>query len=367
MKSRTSEFCLLTHKERLDRLKLFSKMSEEEIGLFSPSNALGLEMADRMIENVVGFMPIPLGIATGLIVNGKEYLVPMATEQKSVISLVTAGAECTRATGGFKVESTASTMIGQVQLMKVHDFQEARQAVSANKERILQEANTQSRTRRAVDIEVRTVDSAVGRMLIVELLVDVKDSMGANVVDSMCEAVAPMITSLTGGNANVRIVSSLATRRLVHVEATVMKDNFEGVETIDRIVSASAFAESDPSRAVTHNKGIMNAVSAVVLATCNDTRAVEAGAHAYAAMSGQYLPLSVWHKDEEGSLLGKLTMPMAVGIVGGAISTHPTASIALKIMGVKTAKELGAIAASAGLAYNLIALHALVTRGIGDT
>lgn len=364
MTSRITGFYKLSPKERLNYLKRFAKLSEEEIRLLLSSGALGFELADRMIENAIGVLPIPLGIASGFIVNGKEYLVPMATEQRSIISMATRGAEWPQATGGFKARSTSSTMIGQIQLAKVQDLKKAKQRILNNKEEILQEANTQSRTRRALDVEVRTLDTSVGSMLVVELLVDVKDSMGANVVDSMCEAAAPLIESLAEGKVNLRIVSNLATRRLVHVKAVVSKDAFEKVEIVDRIVLACAFAENDPFRAATHNKGIMNGVSAVLMATNNDTRAVEAGAHAYAAVKGKYRPLSIWRKNKEGNLIGELTMPMAVGIVGGTISTHPTAKIALKILRVKTAIELGEVAASTGLACNLAALQALVTEGI---
>jgi hydroxymethylglutaryl-CoA reductase len=359
------KFYKLSPKERLEYLKKIANLSEEEVKLLSSSSeTFGLELADRMIENVIGFMPIPMGIATGFIVNGKEYIVPMATEQRSIISMATKGAELTQAMGGFKANSTGSTMIGQIQVVKVKDFERAKQKILASKEEILQEANTQSGTRMAIDVEVRTIESSMGPMLIVELLVDVKDSMGANVVDSMCEAVAPLIEILSEGRTNLKVVSNLAIRRMAHVEAIILKEDLGGTEFVDRIIEASAFAETDPSRAATHNKGIMNGVSAVLLATNNDTRAVEAGAHAYAAMSGSYRPLSTWSKNKEGNLVGKLTMPMAVGIIGGAVSTHPAARMSLKILGVKTATELGEVAASAGLAYNLAALQTLVTNGI---
>jgi hydroxymethylglutaryl-CoA reductase len=364
MTSRISKCRGLSKKDRFEYLTDFVGLSHEEAKLFMSSEQLNLETADRMIENVVGFMPIPLGIAEGLIVNGREYLVPIATEQRSVISMVTKGAELTRAEGGFKANTAPPLMIGQIQLLNVPDFQMARQNILTNKESILQEANTQSGSRKAVDVKVRSVKSPFGSMLIVELLVNVRDSMGANMVDSMCEAVAPLIKRLSSGQVNVKVVSDLATRRLVHVETSLSKSAFENVEVVNRIVKAGAFAENDPFRAATHNKGIMNGVSGVLLATCNDTRAVEAGAHAYAAMTGSYRPLSVWHKGKQGNLLGELTMPMAIGIVGGAISTHPMAKAALKILRVRSAAELGAIAASAGLAYNLAALQALVTTGI---
>lgn len=363
MPSRISDSYKLGAKERLNYLRKIPELSEEEISLLS-SGALGLELAELIVENVIGVLPVPLGIASGFVVNGKEYLVPMATEQRSTISMATRGAELTRAAGGFKTSSTGTTMIGQIQIVKVQDLGKAKQKILNNKEDILHVANTRSSIRRALDVEVRSVETSVGPMLVAELLVDVKDSMGANVVNSMCEAAAPLIASLAEGKVNLRIVSNLATRRLVNVETVVPKDAFENVEIVDRIVIASAFAEDDPFRAATHNKGIMNGVSAVLMATSNDTRAVEAGAHAYAAMKGNYRPLSIWHNNDEGNLIGELTMPMAVGIVGGTISTHPTARIALKILGVESAMELGEVAASTGLACNLAALQALVTEGI---
>lgn len=364
MASRITGFYKLTPKERLDYLKKFAKLSEGDIELLMHSDSLGLDLADRMIENVVGVMHVPLSIATGFIVNDREYLVPMATEQKSIITLTTKGAELISVTGGFKASSTGSTMMGQIQLVGVKDLGRAKQRILANKEEILQEANAQSRTRKAIDVEARCIDTPRGLMLVVELLVDVKDSMGANVVNSMCEVVAPLVANLGEGKANLRVVSNLAARRLVHVKAIVPEGDVGGSEVVDRVVAAVDFAESDPWRAATHNKGIMNGVSAVLLATSNDTRAVEAGAHAYAAITGRYRPLSTWRKTDEGDLMGELTMPIAVGIVGGAVSTNPTARIALKILRVRTATELGEIAASAGLAYNIAALQALVTDGI---
>ena len=363
----SSGFRKLSPSERLDYLRKVAELSKEEAEILASSRAPRLDSADRTAENVIGVMPVPLGIATGFIVNGKEYLVPMATEQRTIISMATKGAELTQPTRGFRALSTGSVMVGQIQLTRVRDHKKAKERILANKKTILEKANTQSRTRRAVGTDVRTVETSIGPMLVVELLVDVKDSMGANVVDSMCETVAPLIASLAKGRVNLRIVSNLATRRLVHVETSVSEEAVGGAEIVDRIVEACAFAESDPFRAATHNKGIMNGVSAVLLATNNDHRAVEAGAHAYAAITGQYLPLSGWFKNKGGDLAGKLTMPMAVGTVGGAIQAHPTARITLKILGVKTAAELGEVAASAGLAYNLAALQTLVTTGISST
>ena len=356
-----SGFSDLSPSERRDLLKKVAGLTEEEVEALQFPRGLGLEMADRMIENVVGLVSVPLGIASGFLINGKEYLVPMATEQRSVITMAERGASLVRGSEGFKAESTGSTMIGQIQLMRVQDFEGARKNIMALKEEILRLANTQSRTRIALDVEVRALESTVGPMLIVELLVDVRDSMGANVVDSMLEAVSPLVASLSGGRANVRVLSNLATRRMVRVEATAEGDAL-GSDTVDGIVEASSFAAADPYRAATHNKGIMNGVAAVLMATSNDTRAVEAGAHA--SLTGGYRPLSTWRKDGESNLLGELEMPMQVGIIGGSVSTHPTARIALKILGVKTARELGEVAASTGLACNLAALTALVSEGI---
>jgi len=346
----------------LDRAKGFANLSSEELRILE-TGGLEIEQADRMIENAIGIIRIPIGIVERIVVNNRNYRVPMATEQKGIIAAVNKAAEWTLSKGGFKAFSTKSIMIGQIQIIGVTDLQKAKQQLFSHKNRILDLANTQSTTRRAIDIKVKTLKTPTGVMLIVELLVDVKDSMGANVVDSMVETVSPYIESLVGGKANLRIVSNLATKRMVHVETEIKKEVI-GEDIVDRIVTACVFAETDPFRAATHNKGIMNGVSAVLLATGNDTRAVEAGAHAYASLSSRYLPLSTWQKTSGGDLKGCLRMPMAVGIVGGATSAHPIARIALKILGVKSAQELGQVAASVGLAYNLVALHALVTKGI---
>jgi hydroxymethylglutaryl-CoA reductase len=356
-----SGFSDLSPSERRDLLKKVAGLTEEEVEALHSPGGLGLEMADRMIENVVGLVSVPIGIASGFLIDGKEYLVPMATEQRSVITMAERGASLVRGSEGFKAESTGSTMIGHIQLMRVQDFEGARKNIMALKEEILRLANTQSRTCIALDVEVRALESTVGPMLIVELLVDVRDSMGANVVDSMLEAVSPLVTSLSGGRANVRVLSNLAIRRMVRVEATAEGDAL-GSDTVDGIVEASSFAAADPYRAATHNKGIMNGVAVVLMATSNDTRAVEAGAHA--SLTGGYRPLSTCREDGESNLLGELEMPIQVGIIGGSGSTHSTARIALKILGVKTARELGEVAASTGLACNLAALTALVSEGI---
>jgi hydroxymethylglutaryl-CoA reductase len=345
------------------RKSLLDKLSEEELILLT-SGGLDLESADLMRENVIGLIHIPLGLAYGFIVNGRELVVPMATEDRSIISMAEKGAALAISGGGFSASSAEQIMIGQIQLIGVPDTDLAKQRIIDDKSRLLKLANTVSKTRRALDIQFNDIETQIGQMLIVELLVDVRDSMGSNVVDSMCEKLSPLMASLSGGRANTSVVSNLATERMVHAEATIPKEALGGGYLADRIVEAYSFAEADQYRAATHNKGIMNGITAVLLATSNDTRAVEAGAHAYAAMSGRYRPLSVWRKNDRGDLVGEIEVPMQVGVIGGAVSTHPVARLVLKVIGVKTAAELGEIVTSVGLACNLGAIYSLVTTGI---
>lgn len=325
---------------------------------------LPLSIAESMIENVIGLMPIPVGRVDGLIVNGEERVALLATEQKTIVGLASKGAVLTRASGGLHATSSAPWMIGQIQIMNVRDFDNVREKILSEKAEILSIANKLSRRRKAVDVSVRQIDSAVGPMTIVELIVDVGDSMGANIVNSMCEAVSPLIGVLSGGELKLRVLSNLSTSRMVNVKTRVTPDALGGTNILEDIQMAWAFANADPYRAATHNKGIMNGVGGVLMSTSNDSRAVEAGAHAYAARDGQYRPLSTWKMDDEGDLIGELSMPMAVGVVGGAISTHPTAKRCIEIMGIESATDLGELAASVGLAYNLAVLQMLVTDGI---
>lgn len=343
-------------------LKKESGLTDEELQSLA-SGGLDLSLADIMSENVIGTMAFPIGLAKGLIINGRERLIPMVSEQRKIITMAVKGGELTRGTGGFLAESTESYMVGQIQILDAEAPYEAAKQLQSHKDEILRIANTRSRTRSAIDIESRVLETSAGRMLIVELIVDVKDSMGANVVNSMCEAAAPSIEALTKGRVNLRVLSNLSTRRLVKARTTVDRESV-GDENVEKILQAQAMAEADPYRAATHNKGILNGVISVLMATSNDTRAVEAGAHAYAALSGVYSPLSKWALDEGGNLNGELTLPMAVGILGGSVSIHPTVQTVLKIMEVKTADELGEIASSVGLSSNLGALYALVTDGI---
>ena len=367
--SRIPKFYQLTPEERLRRVAEFAKLTSEEVRLLKKFGALGIETANRMIENVVGTFQLPLGIAVNFLINGRDYLIPMAIEEPSVVAAASNAARMTREGGGVFTSSTAPIMIGQVQLIGVKDPYGARFEVLKAKEEILELANERDPVLvklggGAKDLEARVVDSALGPMLIVHLLVDVKDAMGANAVNTMAEAVAPRLASITGGRFRLRIISNLADRRLVRAKTRIPPSAVGGKEVAEGIVESWAFADADPYRAATHNKGIMNGVDAVVIATGNDWRAVEAGAHAYAARDGRYRPLSRWELDEEGYLVGTLEMPLAVGTVGGATKTHPLARIALKILGVKSARELAEVMGAVGLVQNLAALRALAAEGI---
>ncbi len=367
--SQISGFYKLTPGERLEFAKSFAGLTDEEASALWCTGSLDISLADRMIENVVGLMPVPLGVAVNFLINGRDYLVPMAIEEPSVVAAASNAAKMARVNGGFTTTSTRPVMIGQVQVVGIPDPFGAKMAILKAQDEILQKANEQdpvlvSLGGGAREIEVKVLDTAIGPMVVAELLVDVRDVMGANAVNTMAEAVAPLIESITGGQVLLRIISNLATRRLARARAVFAKEALGGPEVVDAVISAYAFASADPFRCATHNKGIMNGVTAVVLATGNDTRAVEAGAHAYAARSGRYKPLTTWERNAHGDLVGTIELPMAVGIVGGATKVHPVGKISLKILGVKTASELGEVIAAVGLAQNLAALRALSTVGI---
>lgn len=366
--SRISGFYRLGVSERLGIVKDFAGLTDEEVNLLQASK-MGLVIADKMIENVIGTFELPLGIATNFLINGKDYLIPMAIEEPSVVAAASNAARMCREGGGLFAVSTDPLMIAQIQLVGVTSPHTAVMKILQHKDEIVRIANEKDPLLISLgggvrDVEVRIIQTPVGPMVITHLIVDVRDAMGANVVNTMAEAVGPYIEKITGGKVLLRIVSNLADRRLVRVWTRVPKEAVGGPEVVDGIVYAWAFAASDPYRAATHNKGIMNGVIAVALATGQDTRALEAGAHAYAARSGRYTTLSTWEKDENGDLVGYLEMPMAVGIVGGATRVNPLAKISLKILGVKTAKELAEVMGAVGLAQNLAALRALVAEGI---
>lgn len=370
--SRSSElsgFYKLPVPERVKLVKEFAGLTNEEAALLEKPSALGFDVASRMVENLVSVMPVPLGVAVNFLVNGRDVVVPMAIEEPSVIAAASNAAKMARVKGGFHATSTDPIMIGQIQIVEIEDTDRARRDILAHKEEIVKKANEQdplliSLGGGARDLEVRVIETFLGKMVIAELLVDCRDAMGPNLVNTMAEAVAPMIEEISGGRVYLRIISNLAVKRLARAKAIFAKEALGGEEIVDRIIRAYAFAAADPFRCATHNKGVMNGVTAVVLAAGNDTRAVEAGAHAYAARSGHYTSLTTWEKNADGDLVGTLEMPMAVGIVGGATGSNPIAKLMLKILGIKSARELAEIIVSVGLAQNLAALRALASEGI---
>ncbi|MEM2211466.1 MAG: hydroxymethylglutaryl-CoA reductase, degradative [Nitrososphaerales archaeon] len=367
--SQISGFYKLSPRERLNIVKEFAGLSDEEAELIYSMSGLKLDLANRMIENVIGGITIPLGIAVNFLINNKDYLIPMALEEPSVVAAASNAARMARVKGGFFATTTEPLMIGQIQVVDVKDPYNARMKILAAKDEILAKANEQDKLLvslggGAKDLNVKVINTSTGKMVIVELIVDCKDAMGANIVNTMAEAVAPIIERLTNGKVLLRIVSNLATLRLARARAIFDKDTIGGEEVVDGIIQAYSFAESDPYRCATHNKGIMNGIVAVGIATGQDIRALEAGAHSYAALKGSYKPLTTWEKNENGDLVGTIELPLAVGLIGGATAVHPIAKICIKILGVKTAKELAEVMASVGLAQNFAALRALVTEGI---
>jgi hydroxymethylglutaryl-CoA reductase len=367
--SRVADFYKLSIDERLKIIKEFSALTDEEVETLKNSGGLKLEDADRMIENAIGAFSLPVGIAVNFVINNKDYLIPMAIEEPSVIAGASNAAKVAREGGGFHASSTEPIMIAQVQLVDVQDPFRAKTEILSKKEEILRIANQQDPVLLelgggARDIEVRVLDTQKGSMVIVHLLVDTKDAMGANIINTMAEAAAPKIREIAGsGTVYLRIISNLAVHRLSRAWALFPSKELGGEDVVDGILYAHAFASADPYRCATHNKGVMNGIAAVVQATGNDTRAIEAGAHSYASISGRYAPITCWEKNSEGDLVGSIEVPVAVGIVGGA-TRHPQAKINLKILGVKSSKELGEVLAAVGLAQNLAALRALATVGI---
>ncbi len=365
--SKISGFYKMSVSERIEFVKDFSDLTEEDVSIFSSS--LDIETADRMVENVLGNFELPLGIAVNFIINNKNYIIPMATEESSVIAAASNAAKIARIKGGFTAECSDPLMIGQLQLLHIDDVAGAAQKIMNHKNEILKIANDQDKILvdlggGAKDLEVRILDSPIGKMIITHLIVDVRDAMGANAVNTMCEALAPMLEELTDGKIRLKILSNLADKRIVKAKAVFDKEKMGGESVVDDFLESYTLAAIDPYRAATHNKGIMNGIDSLIIATGNDFRAIEAGAHAYASRNGQYTSLSSYYKDKDGNLVGELELPMAVGIVGGAGNIHPKARLCKKILGIKTAKELGEIVASLGLAQNFAAVFALSTVGI---
>ena len=346
-----------------------TELGQDEIQCLKKFGNLPEETANGMVENVIGVMGIPFGVATNLILDGKEMLVPMATEESSVIAAVCNASKQCRSSGGVTSSVSGSEMIAQIQLLGLSNPHYARQVLLEKKEiiRELCDATDPLLLENGGgfrDLEVRILETRGGTMVILHLIVDTQDAMGANAVNSMAESLAPKIEEWTGGRVNLRILSNLADRRLARARAVWNLEDLGGEQVRDDMLAASWFAEADPYRAATHNKGIMNGVSAVALVTGNDTRALEAGAHAYASRSGKYTSLSRWETDGTGNLVGSLEIPMAVGLIGGATRVHPIAKIALKILGVNKAEDLARVMAAVGLVQNYGALKALATTGI---
>jgi hydroxymethylglutaryl-CoA reductase len=355
----------MSREERLDYIRKTTRISDDIEAMLRP---LSFEDANRMIENAIGIMSIPMGIATNFVINGREFVIPMAIEEPSVIAAVSKAAKIAKVKGGFIADADDSLMIGQVQIVGLDNVKHAKTKILRNKKQLLVTANSNSRSVTAVDLQVRQLrdksPNNMGNMLMVELIIDTKDAMGANAINTMCEAIAPHVAEITGGEVVLKILSNYATRRMVRCRAIFDKEHIGGSQIVKRILYAYALAYSDAYRAVTHNKGVMNGIDAVALATGQDFRAIEAGAHAYAARDGTYRSLTSWRRTKEGDLAGGIELPLAVGVVGGIVNAHPTAKFALQILGVKSAKELAMVIAATGLAQNLAAIRALSSEGI---
>jgi hydroxymethylglutaryl-CoA reductase len=375
--SSISGFHKLSIEERREIIKKFADLSDEEIGLLKKTGDLDIEVADRMIENVIGTNELPFGVALNFVINGKDYVIPMCIEEPSVVAAASFAAKLARPSGGFQTESDDPVMIGQIQILGIENFESAEKAIISKKEEIIRRANEKDSVLvkfggGAKDLEIRRIDSPIGRMLVVHLLVDVRDAMGANAVNTMSEAISPYLEELTRGKTRLRIISNLADKRLARAKAVWTKEMLEesvkgrmkGEDVVEAILEAYYLALVDPYRCATHNKGVMNGIDAVAIATGNDFRALEAGAHSFASISGKYKPLTKYYKDGKGDLVGEIEIPIAVGTIGGATKTNPIARVGLKILGVKTAKELSEVMAAVGLAQNFAALRALATEGI---
>jgi len=374
-KIQTKKFYELSVVERQQCLLDSNNISEKSVRTWSTTSGLDESTADHMIENVIGLYSLPIGVAQNFVVNGRAVLVPMVIEEPSVVAGASFMARLAQAGGGFSASTTAPEMIGQMQLLDLPDLPKARRLLRSHKKQLLGrlagfDPDLAKYGGGPRDLIVRTIrGSAIGDFLVLHLIIDVRDAMGANAINSASEALSKPIEELTGGKVHLRILSNLADRRLarasvrIPVEALAF-EGYSGEKVRDGIIAAWAFADADPYRAATHNKGVMNGIDAVVLATANDWRAIEAGAHAYAARNGRYTSLTRWSKNEAGNLVGEIELPMAVGIVGGATRVHPTAKANLELMGVKSAQELAEIIAAVGLAQNLAALRALATEGI---
>ena len=368
-RSDISGFYKLTLDERRKLLSELVDLNQEEIEILNNLGYFKPNQIDTLIENVVGSYQLPFGLAFNFKVNGKDYIIPMVIEEPSVVAAASKAAKMARKHGGFHSENVKSVMIAQIQVTQLKDIESAKKSIEENKKKLLKIANEQDPLLNklgggAQDIEIREIQTKKGRMIILHLLVNVLDAMGANVVNTMAEAISPQVEEISSGKVNLRIVSNLAIHRLARSKATFDKEMLGGREIVEGILNAYEFAQADVYRATTHNKGIMNGIIAITLATGNDTRAIESGAHAFASLNGQYSPLTKFEIDSEGNLVGEIEVPLALGIIGGMTKIHPMARLALKILNVKSANELSQVAAALGLAQNVAALRALASEGI---
>ena len=367
--SSISKFFEKSRKERLNTVANFANLSEDDLKILQNiDGGISLDKADKMVENAIGTFSLPLGVATNFQINGKDYVIPMVIEEPSVIAAASKGAKVARIKGGFQVTADESYSIGQIQILNV-DIASAIEKINSSSDEIIKLANSKSNSlpkmnKGAKEISCKEIDTPSGKMLIAELLIDVGDAMGANITNTMCEAVSPLIEEITGGKTLLRILSNYSTRRMVKAKAIFEKEAVGGEQVVDNIILAFEFADNDVYRAVTHNKGIMNGTIAVANAVGQDSRAIEAAANAFAVKSGQYRSLSKWSKDGEGNLVGELEIPLSVGIVGGIANVHPVAKVCTKILGAKSAQELACVMTATGLAQNYSAIRALSTEGI---
>lgn len=368
-RSDISGFYKLSMDERRKLLSELVNLNQDEIEILNTLGYFKQNQIDTLIENVIGSYQLPFGLAFNFKINNKDYIIPMVIEEPSVVAAASNAAKFARKHGGFFSENVRSIMISQIQITQIQNIEYAKKQILDNKDQILKIANDQDPLLNelgggALDLEIRELDTKRGKMLIIHLLVNVLDAMGANIVNTMAEAVSPYIEEVTEGKIYLRILSNLATHRIAKSKATFDKELLGGEEVVEGILNAYEFALADPYRATTHNKGIMNGIVALTLATGNDTRAIESGAHAFASLSGKYSPLTKFELDSRGNLVGEIEVPLALGIIGGMTKIHPMARIALKILNVKSASELSQVGAALGLAQNVAALRALASEGI---
>jgi len=375
--SRLQGFYKLSVSERRALLAEIAGLSEEQVLAWSKNGELSDSAADKMIENVVGTYSLPIGVATNFIIDDEHYLIPFVLEEPSVVAAASNMAKRCQEKGGFVSNNDDPVMIGQIQIVNCPDINISKEAILSEKDYLIDLCNQVDPILVKFgggcrDIEARIIETQSGKMLVLHLLVDCRDAMGANAVNTMAESIASKVEEISGGTVILRIISNLAVHRLARVSATFTREEMSdkgnnverGEEIIDGVIQAYHFAAADPFRATTHNKGIMNAISPIAIACGQDWRAIESGAHSYASHNREYGSMSHWEKNEDGDLQGSIELPMAVGLVGGAVRVHPAAQTNVALLGIDSANDLAKVMAAAGLAQNLGALRALATVGI---